>query len=661
MTSLRTRKIKVRVSALRRLALGVCVVAVLAAGPAWRTAHAAESITLNLKDADLTALISTVAEVTGRNFIIDPRVKGRVTVISKKPMKPDELYRVFLSILEVHGFSAVKAGAVTKIVPDINAKQMGIPTDVPPGNEPLDAMITQVVQVENVPVAQLVPILRPLVPQQGHLAAYPPTNVLIVSDRAGNIERLINIIHRVDQAGNDEIEVVHLQHASASELVRIIQSLQQTQKQNQPPQSQVQVAADERTNSILLSGDRSLRVKIRALIAQLDSPLDQGGNTQVVYLKYAKAKDLVPVLTGVSQNIKQAEAKGKGGAAQSSGGKDVDIQADEATNALVITAAPKVMSSLKAVIRQLDIRRAQILVDGAVAEVSVTKAAELGVNWGAFDKKDGVAGGSIFTNGQGNVTGLVDSNGNFNPGGLAAGLNLLVGDLTGRFQFGAFLRALASNDDTNILSTPSLVTLDNQEAEIRVAKNVPFVTGSYTNSGQNSTNPFQTIERQDVGLILKVKPQINEGDSVQLDIEQEASSVASDSQTTGLITNKRSIKTTVLVDDGQMLALGGLIDDQTGESEQKIPALGDIPLLGQLFKSRTSKHTKRNLMLFLQPTILRNKKLVGDYTNRKYDYIRAQQLQRQRKGIDLLPSDEPGALPQRDNPALPAPFGNKYQ
>ena len=484
MTSLRTRKIKVRAPALRRLALAACVVAVLAAGPAWRTAHAAESITLNLKDADITALISTVAEVTGRNFIIDPRVKGRVTVISKKPMKPDELYRVFLSILEVHGFSAVKTGAITKIVPDINAKQMGIPTDVPPGKEPQDAMITQVVQVENVPVAQLVPILRPLVPQQGHLAAYPPTNVLIVSDRAGNIERLMNIIHRVDQAGNDEIEVVHLNHASASELVRIIQSLQKTQKQNQPPQSQVQVAADERTNSILLSGDRSLRVKIRALIAQLDSPMDQGGNTQVVYLKYAKAKDLVPVLTGVSKNIKQSEAKGKGAAAQSSSGKDVDIQADEATNALVITAAPKIMSSLKAVIRQLDIRRAQILVDGAVAEISVTKAAELGVNWGAFDKEDGVAGGSIFTNGQTNPTNLVNNQGNFNPGGLAAGLNLLVGDLTGRFKFGAFLRALASNGDTNILSTPSLVTLDNQEAEILVAKNVPFVTGSYTNSAQ---------------------------------------------------------------------------------------------------------------------------------------------------------------------------------
>ncbi|HKJ95590.1 MAG TPA: type II secretion system secretin GspD [Gammaproteobacteria bacterium] len=623
-----------------------------------------EKITLNLKNKDISALINTVAEITDRNFVVDPRVKAKVTVISKRPMDADELYKVFLSILQVHGFSAIPAGDITKIVPDVNAKQLG--TEPRASQEAGDRIVTRVIKVQNVPVAQLVPILRPLIPQQGHFAAYPPTNVVIISDRAANVERLSHIIERIDQSSNDQMEVVHLEHASATEVARVLQTLQQGNAQGKGAgPGQVQIVADERTNSILMSGDKANRLRYRAMIAHLDTPLeDSSGDTHVVYLHYAKAEDIAKVLQGVSENIQaQQEQKGSKTPAASQGSKeDVSIQADEATNSLVISAPPKVQKELTSVIRKLDVRRAQVLIEAAVVEVSADTAAELGVQFavdGSQSSTAGVGGTNFDAAGNGSLANIISSiqqGSTPNPG---SGLSLAVGDLASGVRFGALLRALASNTDTNILSTPSLTTLDNQEAEIRVAENVPFVTGEYANtnaSGGNTVNPFQTIQRKDVGLILKVTPQINEGDSVMLDLEQEVSSVSQSTQAVDLITNKRSIKTSVLVDDGKLVILGGLIDDQVFESAQKVPLLGDIPLLGHLFRYRTSESKKRNLMLFLRPHIIRTAETMSRYASQKYNYVRAAQLAKRESGVSLLPDSTAPVLPPLDRPAIPPPF-----
>ncbi|MBT8121262.1 MAG: type II secretion system secretin GspD, partial [Gammaproteobacteria bacterium] len=498
----------------------------------------AETVTLNLKDADISALISTVAEVADKNFIVDPRVKGKVTVVSSRPMNSDEVYQVFLSILKVHGFAAVPSGEVIKIVPDVNAKQDGIPTtsDANPGRG--DQMVTRVVQVDNVAAAQLVPILRPLVPQQGHLAAYPATNVLIISDRAINVERLVSIIRRIDQVSDSEIEVISLQHASATEVVRVLSSLNRTtpaagaQAAGGGPQVLV---ADERTNSVLLGGDRATRLRMRAIISHLDTPLDSGGNTDVVYLRYAEASKLVDVLMGVGKVEEQEATAAKGGASAKRG--SFDIQADEATNALVITAPPDIMKSIKRVISQLDIRRAQVLVEAVIAEVSPDMARDLGVQWlfsGDTTGNNTPVGLINFDNiatpistVAGGVADILDGSSTALAGVPSSGTLLGFGDVnkSNSFNYAAIINALSSDTNTNILSTPTLVTLDNEEAEIIIGENVPFVTGSFTNTGasEGATNPFQTIQREDVGLTLRIKPQINEGDALRLDIEQEVS------------------------------------------------------------------------------------------------------------------------------------------
>lgn len=624
----------------------------LAAALAWQNAWAT-SVTLNLKDADISALIGTVAEVTGTNFIVDPRVKGKVTVVSSKPMESDEVYQVFLSILKVHGFAAVPSGSVVKIVPDVNAKAEGVPTvtDKAPGRG--DEVVTRVIEVNNVSAAQLVPILRPLVPQQGHMAAYPGTNVLIVSDRAENIERLVEIVRRMDQQSDSEIEVMPLAHASAAEVVRIITALNRPQAgQPQMPEGGSNVIADERTNSVLIGGDKADRLRLRMLISHLDTPLERGGNTHVVYLKYAKAKDLVEVLTGVSTSIAE-EQKGQGGAAAAKPQGALTIQADEAANALVINAPPDVFRSLEGVIRQLDIRRAQVHVEAVIAEISSDKAVELGIQWRATDDLSGAGaiGGTDFS-GTGTSINTVARN----P--LAAGDGLSLGyfegtvDILGTeiLNLGVLVRALASDSDTNILSTPNLVTLDNQEAEIVVAQNVPFVTGQYTDTGagQGVSNPFQTIQREDVGLTLKVTPQINEGNAIQLQIEQEISNVAPRAVpgASDIVTNKRSIKTNVMVEDRQMVVLGGLLDEDLTENVQKVPVLGDLPVLGNLFKSRSTNKVKRNLMVFLQPSILRDAAYYSQTSMNKYNYIRGQQVDLRDKGVNLLSDEEAPVLPK---------------
>jgi general secretion pathway protein D len=665
----------------RRRTLGT-----LALGLVFTVAAGAAPVTLNLKDADINALVESMSVLTKKNFIVDPRVKGRVTIVSSKPMDEKELYEVFLAVLGVHGFAAVPSGEVIKIVPAAGAKQESIPTvDRQRGVEP-DQIVTRIIQVQNVSAAQIVPILRPLIPPQGHLAAYTPTNVLIISDSAANVERVAAIIARIDLASNEEVEIVPLRHASSTEVVRVLTALEQTKSKNDPAAgvgTPTRMVADERSNSILLSGDKASRLRLRALISHLDTPMDSGGNTQVVYLRYAKAKELVNVLQGVSKNLSNEAARnapmpGQGQAPPGGGGSSgsaglVDIQADEATNSLVITAPPELIRSLRTVIAQLDVRRAQVLVEAVIAEISAEKTAELGVQWGV--NGNNAIGFTNFDAGTSSLSSVLGVAGAIDfalnpPGDTAPSLPKVTEDQiprglqlgVGGGDFAVLISALAKDADTNVLSTPTIVTLDNEEAEIVVGQNVPFVTGTYTTSTTGTSNgngsslqsggPFQTIQRQDVGITLKVKPQINEGNAVKLEIAQEVSNVvpSANAATQGPTTNKRSIKTKVLVENGQILVLGGLIDESLNESAQKVPVLGDVPVLGNLFRYRDTSRLKRNLMVFLHPVILRDPVQSTLYTSDKYSYIRDQQLAAREKGNDYLLSQvqSPVLKPQDD-------------
>ncbi len=630
-----------RARPLQALALAVLLLAG-AALPAG-----AEPFTLNLQNADLRSLIETVSKRTGRNFIIDPRVNAKVTVVSSTPVNDKELYDIFLSVLSVHGYAAVPQGDTTKIVPAVAAKQ-----DAIPGSDQQSKggqLVTRVVTVEHVNSAQLVPILRPLLPQEGHLAAYQPTNRLIVTDTAANIQRIMRIIERVDRPVENDIEVVQLKHASASEVVRILGQLQNQGQQGQGGSQRAQLAADPRTNSVLVSGPRESRLRMRGLIANLDTPLERQGNTRVIYLKYANAEDVTEILEGVNkaqaQDDGQAQQGDAGGSA--AGGGEVVIQADPNTNALIITGPPDRLDALASIVRQLDIRRAQVLVEAIIAEISQDKARELGVQFVAGDTggQDRPAALTSFSSGGSNIVQLATENA-LPDSGLSIG-GLSEGSGT---DFGVLIRALASDANNNILSTPSLVTLDNEEAEITVGQNVPFITGSFSSdqTGGSAQNPFQTIERRDVGITLKVKPQINEGDTVKLDIEQEVSSLASSAQATAdVVTNKRSLKTTVLVQDDQTLVLGGLIDDSVRTTDEQVPLLGDIPAVGRLFSYQSTQKMKQNLMVFLHPRILRDPETANYYTGEKYSYIRSEQLERRRKKENLLIDDLP-RLPELD-------------
>lgn len=618
----------------------------------------ADEITLNLKDADIRALISTVSKFTGKNFIIDPRVKAKVTVVSANTLTSEAVYEVFLSVLQVHGYAAVPTGSVIKIVPEVNAKQGPLPLSSKDVRYPADELITKIIRLDHVPASQLVPILRPLVPQQGHLAAYNPTNTLIITDHAGNIKRLMKIIASVDRPDSDELEIIPLKHASASELVRILNSLNTTTAKDAT--GKVKLAADDRTNSILVNGDRSSRLKMRATISYLDTPLeDGGGNTHVIYLKYAKAENLAKILTGLKeQAVKSSAAKGKAAPGKATSGSVISqnsiIQADEETNALIITADPNTIKNLKAVIRQLDIRRAQVLVEAIIAEITTNNNKEVGVGFAVdgTNRESGAlpAGISNFA-GVGDL--LLSVASGTAPTTLPSGLSFGLGGESGSgVRYGALLRALQTDQNTNILSTPNIVTLDNEEAELIVGQNLPFVTGSFTGTGStNPNNPFQTIERQDVGLTLKVTPQINEGDTVQMVIEQEVSSVIPGTFEQGIATRKRSIKTSVLVDDGGILILGGLIADEVSDTESKVPLLGDIPIIGFLFRTENTTKSKQNLMVFLRPTILRDHKDATFVTNEKYTHLRGVESGAYNKedgSFGLLPDAAPRLPPIED-------------
>ncbi|MFO1355952.1 MAG: type II secretion system secretin GspD [Gammaproteobacteria bacterium] len=610
------------------------------------------SITPNYKDADIRQVIEAVGAVTGKNFILDPRVKAQVTMLSSTPMTPEAFYEAFLSILSVYGFVAVPSGNLVKILPDANARQVPGAELAAGGGRAADDLVTRIIAVKNVGAAQLVPILRPLIPQYGHLAAHPASNILIISDRASNVERLQRIIERIDTDSTSDIEVIRLENASAAEVVRVITTLGQGAKTEgaAPPAT---VVADERTNSVLLSGDRNERLRLRTLVAHLDTPLQEGGDTRVRYLRYAEAKGLATKLQAQYQKQGGAAAAPGGAAAAPAERGEVSIWADDNTNALIITAPPKTMKAMMAVIDKVDIRRMQVLVESLIVEVSADKASELGVNWAVGDSNlknaVGVTRFDLPNTGGGGLVGLAGAvkSGDATAIGSAIGkgLNLAVGRVSDSgTSFAALINALASDANTNIVGTPVLVTMDNEEAEIKVGQEVPFVTGQFTNtgatSGTTSVNPFQTIQRQQVGLTLKLTPQINEGDAVLLKIEQVLSALAASVRgAADLVTTNRSITTSVIVEDGGTLVLGGLIQDDLTEKQQRVPILGSIPLLGQLFRVDSTTKKKTNLMVFIKPTILRDDAQAAFETNAKYNYVRNQQLAMNPGHVRLMPGE----------------------
>jgi general secretion pathway protein D len=613
------------------------------------------TITPNYKDADIRQIVEAVGAVTGKNFIIDPRVTGKVTMLSTSPMSPDAFYEAFLSILEVHGYVTITTGDVIKVLPNASARQYPGLNSTDGANA--DDIVTQVIKVQNINAAQLVPILRPLIPQYGHLAAHPGSNMLIISDRAHNVQRILSIIRRIDLSNDDDIEIVPLEHASATEIVRVLTALTQAPRADGAPVS-INLVADARTNSVLIGGDKSERLRLRTLIAHLDTPLEHGGDTQVRYLRYADAEDLA---TKLQQHFTQQQtAAAAAGVAPASGANsEVSVWADPQNNAIIINAPPKKMRELMLIVDKLDIRRAQVLVEAMIVEVIADKVSELGVTWAITDPSGNspvaVTNFPAFGAGVAQIAGALGGGDGIPPeagGLLGEGGTLGVGRVSDTgVSFAAILRALQGNADTNIISTPTLVTLDNEEATINVGQEVPFVSGSFTNTGAvgGSVNPFQTIQRKQVGVKLVITPQINEGNALLLKISQEISSIAQSVEgAADLITNQRIIETTVIVEDGGILVLGGLIEDVLRESDQRVPVLGSIPFLGALFRSRTTDKTKTNLMIFIRPKILRNDVQTALETNAKYNYIRSVQQQgRGGKGgrVSIMPFEDRPMLP----------------
>ena len=629
------------------LIVALSLLGLLSAPLAWSQQA---TITPNYKEADIRQIVEAVGEVTGRNFIIDPRVNAKVTMLSSTPMSAEAFYEAFLSILQVHGYVAVTSGDLIKIVPDATARQYAGPIGAG-GSAGGDDIVTQVVLVQNVGAAQLVPILRPLIPQYGHLAAHPGSNMLIISDRSANVARMMNIIRRIDQSNDEDVEVVRLEHASAAEIVRIMTALT-AQPRSDGVAVTTSLVADARTNSVLIGGDKSERLRLRALIAHLDTPLEDGGDTQVRYLRYADAEELATKLQQHFTTQAQAVA---GQAAAGAGATDsVSVWADTQTNAIVINAPPKMMRSLMLIVDKLDIRRAQVLVEAIIVEVIADQTAELGVTWAV----EGVSSNSPisatnfpdFGPGVVQLGSAAGSGGQIDPTSLIGeGITLGLGRISDTgVSFAAILRAMEADANTNIISTPSIVTTDNEEATLNVGQEVPFVTGSYSNTGNagGAVNPFQTIQREQIGVKLVITPQINEGNSLLLTISQEISNIASSAQAVDLITNQRIIETTVIVDDGEILVLGGLIEDVLRETEQRVPVLGSIPFLGSLFRSRKTDKIKTNLFVFIRPKILRDAAAAAVETDAKYNQIREFIVETGGNDVALMRNEERPDLPQ---------------
>lgn len=642
--------------------LGLAVFCLLAMPAAFAQQSGPTTITPNYKDADIRQIIEAVGAVTHKNFILDPRVNAKVTMLSATPMSPEEFYEAFLSVLEVHGYVAIPTGGVVKIIPDAAARQYPVELGVS-GTAP-DDIVTQIIEVENVNAAQLVTALRPLIPQYGHLVSPAGSNMLIISDRASNVQRIMSIINRIDVPGDNDIEVVRLEHATASEVVRVLTDLAQAPGSDGMPVT-TSLVADARTNSVLIGGDKDDRLRLRALVAHLDTPLEDGGTTQVRYLRYADAEELA---TQLQEHFAGMPAVAGEAPAVAGSADQISVWADTQTNALVVNAPPKTMRSLMTIVDKLDIRRAQVLVEAIIVEISADRTSELGVTWAVDGSDDNSAVGvtNFPDSGPGIVqlgSAVAGGDGAVNPADvIGSGITLGLGRITDNgTSFAAILRALQGDADTNIISTPTIVTTDNEEASLNVGQVVPFLTGSFASSGTGGpvgvVNPFQTIQREQVGVKLVITPQISEGNTLILDISQEISSIASSAQgAVDLVTNQRTIETTVIVEDGDILVLGGLIEDTLRESEQRVPILGSIPIIGALFRSSKTDKVKTNLMVFIHPKILRNSTQAGIETDSKYRYLRGiQQRGRDRFGPDvpMLPGAARPILPPLDRYGAP--------
>ncbi|MHB1591028.1 MAG: type II secretion system secretin GspD, partial [Sulfuricella sp.] len=616
-----------------------------------------EKITLNFVNADIESVVKAVGMISGKNFILDPRVKGTINIISSSPVSKELTYQILLSALRLQGFAAIEGQGVIKIVPEADAKQNYSPTTEKKLGVSGDKIVTQVYPLRYESASQLVPVLRPLISPNNTIAAYVNTNTLVITDYADNVRRINKIIDAIDQPNNGEVVTVRLEHASATDLAQTINRLMSDSGAapgaapgSAEPTRRIVAIADSRTNSVLLRSDNpSLIMRARAIIAGLDVATSAAGNIHVVYLKNADATKLAQTLRGIMSG-ETTSATGNtvgqpaqfGQQVQPAGGSGVTasgfIQADVATNSLIITAPDNVYNTLRAAIDKLDARRAQVYVEALIAEVSTDKAAEFGIQWQALD---GVNSNSVRAIGGTNLTprggggNIIDAAANLSSLGQGLNIGITKGQINlpgvgNVVNLGMLARALASDANTNILSTPNLLTLDNEEAKIIIGQNVPFVTGSYAQTGTTATatpTPFQTIERKDVGLVLKIKPQISEGGSIKLKIYQEVSSIVNSTigNTSGPITNKRSIESTVLVDDGRIIVLGGLIQDDVRDGQDKVPLLGDIPLLGSLFRYDNRHRVKTNLMVFLRPYILKDAESSASLTDSRYSYIRDRQ------------------------------------
>ncbi len=627
------------------LALGVLAI-VLCIAP--KPVVAEETFELDMRGVDIREFINTVSKLTNKTIVVDDRVKGDVNIKSPRLLTASELYEVFLLQLGVSGFSVVDMGSgILKVIPNQAAKIEGIQVQVE-GDESLqsESIITRIVQVQNVDVDKLIPSLRPLVDNRtGVITPYSASNVILITDRESNVRRLLQIIQQVDKADSQSMETVALSNASAKELERILTKLINDQAKEQGTPKPI-ITSDLRTNTLVIFGDQNSRAYLKKLIRELDTEVTTSANVRVHYLRYAKAQDMVPVLKSVSEAMLKQE-----GEKESASKSNINIEAHEQTNSVVLSGSPHIIRNLGDVISRLDIRRAQVLVEAIIIELTDRRAKELGVQWLFRGDPSGTApiGGVNF--GSATPAGIFNVAGAASAGGDA--LSAVLGSLQGvslgigkinesGFSFGALMTALASDTESNILSTPSLLTLDNQEASILVGSEVPVITGSTASS--TNTNPFQTITRQEIGIKLTVTPQINEGDAVQLSLQQEVSSLSGLSAS-DIITDKRTISTTVLVNDSQTVVLGGLIDDDIQESTEKVPILGDMPIIGRLFRADRTQKVKRNLMVFIRPTIVRDSNTLRGLSSDKYNYIRAQQMMMLDGGVNLFPDAQAPVLP----------------
>lgn len=588
-----------------------------------------ERFSVNLQDVELSEFIDSVGRITATTFLVDPRVRGKVSIRSQQKLTANEVYEVFLSQLRVNGFAAVALNDGTqKIVPEQTARLEAIPVEgnEQPNSNGKDLLATRVLSLQNSDAAQLVNILTPLMDRRiGVITHYAPTNLLILTDWGTNLERLANLVQRIDQVSSENLSIISLKHAAAAEMEQLLtQLLRREGRGGQPPQ----IMSDSRLNILLVKADKATRKEIQRLVTELDQPVERSATTQVFYLRHAKAAEMATLLQAMVAESADAKPTSKEGGAS----RKVVIQAHESTNALVVAGNPDQLREIRLLVDQLDIRRAQVLVEAIIVEISDTQAKDLGVQWLMVDQNTGsiplVSGNFTGNQGLGSIAGGAATGGTEGALGALAGLQGItagVGRLSSSgISFGVLLNALQSNTNFNILSTPSILTLDNAEASILVGQEVPFITGS--TAGDNNTNPFTTIQRKEVGVRLQITPQINDGNSVRLEILQEVSNIEKAITASDIITNKREIKTTVMADNNDIIVLGGLIREDETETVRKVPLLGDIPFIGALFRSTSISLEKRNLMVFIKPQIMHDRDSLAKLSSEKYRYMRAAHL-----------------------------------